>query len=296
MQVPNVLDSLRQGKPPQFNAPVQWTDRMAEWRDDLELYDRLMQRYKQNPTPDNASHWAGFVDSLRPMDWQTFGEFFTLCPQAQQTPTQLEVTQKKCSSTPALASMQLLHQLGKQTAKLDPWIRTPGSMQHMDLPAVSGVVQHVWDHSPAPVVSKHLPARLYEFFNHFPHVLQEQQLPQGSAALLMATIIVGCDIGSISFTNDFKYYEKACANAALPDVVRWLDCLSKNPQWLETIEDQHETPWFEPFLKASNPHASMFQLYQSLYPEMATKPLAHFLRQHTQSPAESYTLESLDLS
>ena len=88
MQVQNVLDSLRQGKTPDFTAPVQWTDRMSEWRDDLELYNRLKQWYTQNPTAVNASHWAGFVDSLRPMDWQTFGEFFTQCPRAQQTPMQ----------------------------------------------------------------------------------------------------------------------------------------------------------------------------------------------------------------
>ncbi len=296
MQVPNVLDALRQGDSPQFNAPVQWTDRMSEWRDDLELYDRLMQLYKKNPTPENALHWSGFVDSLRPIDWQTFGEFFTLCPRASQTPAQQEVTNAKCSVASDIAAMQLLQQLSKKTAKLDPWIRKEGSMQHLELPLVSNVVQHVWEHSSGTIVSKHLPERLYEFFKHFPHVLQEDQLPQGSAALLMSTIIVGSDIGSISFAEDIDYYQRACANAALPDVVRWLDCLAKNRQWIETIEDTHEMRWFEPFVQPSHPHASMFQLYQSLCPEMRPKQLAHFLHQHTQPAPESYTLESLNLS
>ena len=296
MQVPNVLDSLRQGKTPDFTAPVQWTDRMSEWRDDLELYNRLKQWYTQNPTAVNASHWAGFVDSLRPMDWQTFGEFFTQCPRAQQTPMQLEVTRAKCSDNPEIAAMQLLHQLNKKTVKLDPWIRSPGSMQHMELSTVSEVAQHVWDHSSTAVVTKHLPTRLAEFFKHFPHVLQEEQLPMGGVALLMATMIVGSDIGSISFSTDFEYYEEACANAQLPDVVQWLECLTRNPEWMDNIEDQYEARWFEPFLQPASPHASMFQLYQSLYPDMAPKLLAHFLRQNSQPAEESYTLESLNLS
>ena len=209
---------------------------------------------------------------------------------------QLEVTRAKCSDNPEIAAMQLLHQLNKKTVKLDPWIRSPGSMQHMELSTVSEVAQHVWDHSSTSVVAKHLPARLAEFFKHFPHVLQEEQLPKGGVALLMATMIVGSDIGSISFSTDFKYYEEACANAQLPDVVRWLECLARNPEWMDNIEDQYEARWFEPFLQPASPHASMFQLYQSLYPDMAPKLLAHFLRQHSQPAEESYTLESLNLS
>lgn len=298
MQVPNVLDSLRNNKEPSFEAPIQWTGPTSEWKDDQELYARLKSIYDKEKTPASAQHWVSFMDTLRPIDWPYFTDFFTTCPTAYQTPAQLEVTSPKKSKNSDIVAMQLLHCFDKKDPKFDALLRTERSMNSLEIKQLSDIAQHVWEHSEALIATKHLPARIVQFLEDYPHEVEVHEFPNAGVGLLVATILIGTKDPSFCVNNgdDERYYNTACANASQHDVDRLVQCLQRHPEWCQRIRNEFEMNWFDPFLQERNPHRGVLGMYHSLDPHMKLDGLSYFLKQHTQPAAESYSLESISIS
>lgn len=297
MQVPNVLNSLRNNENPSFAPPIQWSSPLSEWKDDIELYGRLKTRYLQDPTADHARHWSMFMDTLRPIDWHIFLDFFTLCPRQHQTPTQLEVSSKKRATEPSLAGVQLLYAFEHKQAKLDQFFRVPKCLVNMDIETVQQLAQHVWQHSSDVLATKHLPARLTEFLNAHPHGIQAERLQANGAGLLLSAMLLGVPSPSfaVNIGEDEHYYERACKEASNQDVRRLIQCFQRHPAWQERMNDDFEIVWFEHFLKKDNPHHLEFGIYQSLDPSMDLKQLLHFLNKQNEMPPEQYSLESISI-
>lgn len=298
MQVPNVLSSLRNNEMPSYQDPIQWTDIASEWADDQELYARLKTLYQASPTEETAKAWVAFMNMSRPIDWPYFLDFFTDCPAQYRTLQQNEVTALKRSKDPYISTMQLLHQYHAGNPKFDAFLRIKGSMQHIELDQLSLIAQSVWQRSDSIVVSKHFPARLAELLNAYPHSINVKDLPKNGAALLVSAMLIGVKNSSFGMNigDDEHYYDASCRNATEKDVIKFIECLQRNSEWQKKMVEEFEMHWFEPFLKAGNPHHLSFTIYQSLDPSMNLKQLTHFLKKKNQVPDESYSLESISIS
>lgn len=297
MQVPNVLDSLRNNEIPSFVPPMQWTGPLSEWADDIELYGRLKDRYVATPTKESANQWAAFMDTLRPIDWHPFVDFFALCPKECQTPSQQEIASKKRCTDPALAGVQMLYSLENNVPKWDALLRVPNCLVNMEMDNVQRLAQHAWEHSSDVLATKHLPARLTEFLNAYPHAVNTDDMRADGAGLLMAALLLGIPEPSFATNigDDEHYYERACKNVSNKDLLRFAQCLERHPEWQKHMLDELEITWFDHFLKKDNPHHLAFGIYQSLDPTMNMKQLMHFLSRQNDAPPEQYSLESISI-
>lgn len=298
MQVPSILDSLRANQTPSYEAPIEWTKWTDVWEDELELYDRLRALYANSKSPDDALHWAAYIEQREPIDWQYFLEFFLECPAQYRTTRQLEVSSRVKSLTPHMAAMQLLYRYSTKQPTFDQTLLVPGSMQDLEIELVSVIAQDVWNSPKQNVLTKPLIARIAEFFKKYPHALGTDELPQHGVGLLFSTMIMGIEDPkyAVNIGEEEKYYKAACHNANDADILKIIAAHQQNPGWKRRMKHEFGIQWFEPFLQPENPHHLSFGIYQSLDPGMNIKQLAHFIQQQSQPPAESYPLESISIS
>ena len=298
MQVPNVLDSLRNNEEPSYIAPFEWTAWTAVWEDELELFGRLKDNYTKTKTPEAAKYWSAYVENRRPIDWSYCMDFFLQCPPQYQTQKQLDVAALEHSADPHISAMQLLYRYHTGVATYDTLLLETGALQHLEMHDLSTICKDVWDSSSSHIVANSLPPRLSEFFKTYPHSIDTEELPQHGVGILMATMLIGVNNPSfgINIGEDERYYNAVCQTATDSDILKIIECHQKNPEWRKRMQHEFEIKWFDPFVKSTNPDHLWFTIYQSLDPGMNLKQLSHFIKQKKQAPAESYSLESISIS
>lgn len=296
MQVPTVLHSLRNNEEPSYGK-AEWTAWTDVWEDEVELFGRLRTLYNDNPTPQNAQHWVAYVEQRRPIDWQYILPFFLECPQEHQSEKQLEVSSKTKNADPHIATMQLLYRYHTKQPDYACMLKTAGAMQHMAIEYLGPIAQDVWT-TLAPDMLKPLVERLNEFFEAYPHAIDTTELPQKGVGLLMASMLMGADDSSyaLNIGEEEKYYQSACQHALDDDILKIIQAHLMFSQWKKRLKHEFGINWFEPFLQSDNPAHLTFSIYQSLDPKMNLKQLAHFIQLQGQAPAETYALESINLS
>ena len=298
MQVPNILDSLRNNKEPSYEAPIEWTAWTAVWEDELELFGRLKEIYTKEKTISSAQHWAAYIEHRRPIDWQYCLDFFLQCPKEYQTPKQLEVSASERSKDPHIALMQLLYRYHNGDDTYDTLLVEKGALEQLEIHELNTICQDVWELSARHLAVKALPLRLSEFFKTFSHAIDTDELPKNGVGLLMATLLIGVDNPSFAMNigEDENYYKAVCETATDSDILKIIECHSKNPEWRKRMKHDFGIQWFDPFLQSKNPDHLWFTIYQSLDPNMNLKQLAHCIKQKNQPAAESYSLESISIS
>lgn len=299
MQVPNVLDSLRNNEEPSYAAPIAWTHPGAEWADQIELFNRLAALYTEKKTLESAKNWSAYVENRRTINWQYCLDFFVHCPKQYQTPRQLAVSAMVKNEDLHIKRMQLLYQCHTKQPTFSHFLNDDGALKNLELNHLSIICQDVWQLPQQTSINAVLPLRIKEFLQHYPHYLDPSKLPQHGVGLLMATMLMGVQNSAfaITFGDDVTYYNAACHNATEADILRIIEYHQKNPIWRHQMKNDLDFQWFEPFLQSVNPHHLSFTIYQSLDPTMNLEMLANFIKQqqHPQ-PAESYALDQILIS